>query len=45
MQQGEIILFWATVFFYLAVFCLQLIAFVMNKPLIAKSSRKLVWAA
>lgn len=45
MQQGEIILFWASVFCYLAVFCLQLIAFVMNKPAILKSIRKLLWAA
>ena len=45
MQQGEIILFWVTVFCYLASFCLQLIAFVMNKPRVVKSSRKLVWAA
>jgi cytochrome c-type biogenesis protein CcsB len=45
MQQGEIILFWITVFSYLAAFCLQLIAFVMNRPRMIRLIQKIVWGA
>lgn len=45
MLQAETILFWLTVFAYVAAFCFQLFAFVTAKPKGLKYSNRILWIA